>query len=183
MNFQLALLLMLSGVFSAFAQSAFAQGAAQAETPQTGVVITKLSPPVYPPLSRQARVTGDVKIALRIRQDGSVESAEVISGHPMLKQAALDSAQKSEFECRGCGDLGVPYSLIFTFGLRDDGSCRDVVEERPARAPKCLYLWRCGVQSFSTWHGSEDRPPEVTESAGHVTIFVSPWCAQTIAAH
>jgi TonB family protein len=69
---------------------------------QPGVVLTKLFPPQYPPLARQARIMGDVKIHLAIRRDGSVISMQLISGHPMLAPAAIESAQKSEFECRNC---------------------------------------------------------------------------------
>lgn len=35
------------------------------------VVLAKLSPPLYPRLARQARITGDVKMQVRIRQDGA----------------------------------------------------------------------------------------------------------------
>ena len=139
-------------------QNSPGQVPSSADTPQTAAVLTKLLPPIYPPLSRQAHIMGDVKIALRIRQDGSVESAEVISGHPRLIQAALESAQRSTFECRDCSDQGTSSSLIYTFGFRDDGGCADVVEERPARSAKCLYLWKCGVQAFSTWHRPENLP-------------------------
>ena len=177
-HFQLALLSILSGTFFAFAQNAFAQTAAQSATPQTGVVMTKLSPPMYPPLARQARIMGDVKIDLRIRQDGSVESAALFSGHPMLAPAALDSVQKSEFECRGCAVSGASYSMTYTFGFRNDGGCMDVVEKRAVRSPKCLYLWKCGVQSFSTWHRPENLLPEVTQSPGHVTILASSSCVE-----
>jgi TonB family protein len=176
--FQLVLLSMLSGVFFALTRSAFAQTATQSETPQTGVVMTKLSPPVYPPLARQARIMGDVKIDLRIRQNGSVESAALFSGHPMLAPAALDSAQKSQFECRGCTISGTSYSMTYTFGFRNDGGCMDVVEERAVRSPKCLYLWKCGVRSFSTWHRPENLPPEVTQSPGRVTILASSTCVE-----
>jgi protein TonB len=58
----------------------------------------------YPPLARQANITGDVELKLEIRKDGSIQSASVVSGHPMLTQAALNSAQRSHFECRGCED-------------------------------------------------------------------------------
>jgi outer membrane biosynthesis protein TonB len=78
----------LSGVFWPPSQNPYARAATPTETPQTGVVLTKLSPPIYPPLARQARITGDVKIQLTIRQDGSVDSAALFSGHPMLAQAA-----------------------------------------------------------------------------------------------
>ena len=91
--------------FLAAVENAPAQGATGSSGPEAGVVLTKLSPPVYPPLARQARIIGDVKIFVKIRHDGSVASAELFSGHPMLAQAALDSARKSTFECRACGKL------------------------------------------------------------------------------
>jgi len=94
-----------------------AQTSAQiSPAPQGRVVLSKLSPAVYPPLARAPRVSGDVEIALRIGPDGSVESAQVVKGHPLLKEAALDSARKSKFECRECGEAPVPYSILYTFG-------------------------------------------------------------------
>lgn len=146
-------------------------------TPQA--VLTKLVPPVFPALARQARITGDVKVQVLIRKDGSVESAEVISGHPMVKQAALESAQKSEFECRDCNDMGISSSLTYTFGLWDHGGCGDVVGVQPVRSPRCLYLWKCGARPFRVWPAPEERPNEVTLSPGHVTIIVAPPCVNT----
>jgi len=75
---------------------------------QGKVVLTKLFEPTYPPLARQARIAGDVELMLSIRRDGSVESAVFVSGHPMLKQAALDSAQRSQFKCGGVARLSYP---------------------------------------------------------------------------
>src|SRR5712692_11252304 len=69
----------------------------------------KLSDPTYPRLAQQARITGDVDLMLTIQRDGSVESAVVVSGHPMLQQAALESAQRSQFECKGCGEAVTSY--------------------------------------------------------------------------
>ncbi len=160
-----------------------AQDATGSATPATGVVLTKLSPPVYPPLARQARIMGDVTVQVLIRKDGSVASAEVISGHPMLKQAALDSAQKSQFECRGCNDEVSSYPMTYTFGRLDDGKPREVVTEQPVHSPKCLYLWKCGVGRTSTWQCPENRPSETTESQGHVTILASTVCIQTDTAY
>src|SRR5215475_12013117 len=91
--------------------------------PHRQVVLTKLSPPIYPPLARAGRVSGDVEIALGIGQDGSVESAEVVKGHPLLKEAALDSARQSKFECRECGEAHVRYSVLYTFGYTTNQQC------------------------------------------------------------
>src|SRR5260370_38477063 len=82
---------------------AFSQTAAVAETRPPGAVLVKLTPPAYPRLAQQAHIAGDVEIRPAIRQDGSVESAEPVSGHPMLQQAALEGAERSHFECHGSG--------------------------------------------------------------------------------
>jgi TonB family protein len=146
--------------------------------PETGVVLTKLVPPVYPPLARQAQIAGDVMVRVLIRQDGSVESAEVVSGHPMLKQAALDSAQKSVYERRGCSDPVASYFLNYTFGFSDRG-CREFVNERRVRSAKCVYLWRCGLERTTSWGMQEYRAQGVVQAPGHVTILVSSECLQT----
>jgi len=118
----------------------------------TGVVLTKLSPPLYPPLARQARITGDVRVLVGIRRDGSVESAELLSGHPMLVQAALDSARKSIFECRGCFESVTQYPLTYAFEIWAD--CRF--------GPNCQAV--------------EPRAPEVSQSEHKITITVEPAC-------
>lgn len=89
------------------------------------VVLTKLTEPVYPRLAQQARITGDVEIRIRIRPNGAVESAEVVNGHAMLKQAALDSAQRSQFECRLCGETAAEYSLTYRFTIAPSDAPKD----------------------------------------------------------
>lgn len=106
---------------STAAENLFAQSG-NSGTPPTGVVLTKLSYPIYPQLARQTRITGDVKVSLGIRLDGSIESAAVVSGHPLLQQAALDSAQHSHYECRGCTESVTSFSIFYTFELRP-GPC------------------------------------------------------------
>lgn len=53
--------------------------------PQKGeVILTKLGPVVYPQIARAAHIAGDVQVELEIRQDGTVESANAVSGPPLL---------------------------------------------------------------------------------------------------
>lgn len=153
-------------------------GAAQvtqnADSPKSGALLTKLYDPTYPPLARQARITGDVDVMLTIRRDGSVESAVVVSGHPMLREAALVSAQQSQFECGRCG-TGTSYELKYKFQLTAPANCESRNEKQPAaevdlsrhqvtvssqvmqicdpaarilkvHSAKCLYLWRCSTR-------------------------------------
>ena len=50
--------------------------------------------PEYPPLARQARVSGIVHLVGVIGRDGVVKSLEVVSGHPLLVKAALSAVQQ-----------------------------------------------------------------------------------------
>ena len=50
--------------------------------------------PIYPPLAKQAGIQGVVKLQATIAKDGTVANLEVISGHPLLVQAALDAVKQ-----------------------------------------------------------------------------------------
>jgi len=54
--------------------------------------------PVYPPLARQARIQGTVRLHAVIAKDGSVQRLEVLSGHPLLVQAALDAVRQWRYQ-------------------------------------------------------------------------------------
>jgi periplasmic protein TonB len=50
--------------------------------------------PLYPPLARQARIQGQVVIRAVISRNGMIENLQVLSGHPMLVQAAIDAVKQ-----------------------------------------------------------------------------------------
>ena len=167
-----SLSLMLS--FGALACSASIQSIhAQSSDPnasQTDVVLIKLAQPSYPRAARGARIQGDVEITVGLQRDGSIESAVVARGHPILAMAALQSAEKSEYECRRCSETMTSYSLVYTFRLEVPALGRSeaipvtqlqnhiiVIDEPPTitvgnydplriRSAKCLYLWKCGFR-------------------------------------
>jgi protein TonB len=47
--------------------------------------------PEYPPLARQARVQGSVVLHALISRHGRIEKLQVVSGHPMLVQSAINA--------------------------------------------------------------------------------------------
>jgi len=49
---------------------------------------------LYPPLAKQARISGVVKLSAVIAKDGTVKDLKVLSGHPLLIQAALDAVHQ-----------------------------------------------------------------------------------------
>lgn len=54
--------------------------------------------PQYPPLARQARSQGTVRFSVVIDKTGRVSSMRLISGHPLLVQAAQEALQKYEYQ-------------------------------------------------------------------------------------
>jgi protein TonB len=60
----------------------------------SGVVsglLLKKTTPIYPPIAVAARVEGTVVLAATISASGTIQNLHVVSGHPMLQQAALDA--------------------------------------------------------------------------------------------
>src|SRR5438552_1152759 len=64
---------------------------------QAALLVNKVQP-VYPPLARQTRIAGTVRLHAIISKQGSVESLEVISGHPLLVRAAMDAVQQWKYK-------------------------------------------------------------------------------------
>jgi len=95
----------------------------QSDATKGEVILLTLSKPTFTPLARQANVEGEVIVEVAVRPDGSTE-ATVVKGHPLLKQAALDSAMQSRFECRVC-TAPLSYTLAYTFTRTSEGSCCD----------------------------------------------------------
>jgi protein TonB len=50
--------------------------------------------PVYPTMAKSARVQGTVELAALIGPDGHIQQLNVVSGHPLLRQAALDAVKQ-----------------------------------------------------------------------------------------
>jgi hypothetical protein len=158
--------------FSIFVGHGRAQSPAGSDPPQRGVFLTKVYDPVYPQFVHIANFHGDVELMLQIRQDGTIQSLEVVSGPLLLQQVAVESARQSQFQCRACSDGVTPYKLVYSFQLSNGDCCNSAnspkVSEsenhvwvtnsrfcfcdsaatvgRKVRSMKCLYLWRCAVR-------------------------------------
>jgi hypothetical protein len=159
--------LAISLCYAAFGQSPVSGGASQ-----TGYSITKLPPPSYPPIALAAHVFGDVVLKIALRGDGTIDSVEALSGPPMLRQPAINSAKQTQFQCGGCNGSITSFRVTYRFELgpalycdlaRDSsyprvtqstdtvtiadqpfGTCDPAVDRIRARSAKCLFLWKCG---------------------------------------
>lgn len=63
---------------------------------QAAMLVNKVNP-TYPPLARQTRISGTVRLHAIISKDGSVQQLEVVSGHPLLVQSALDAVRQWKY--------------------------------------------------------------------------------------
>jgi len=50
--------------------------------------------PAYPPLAKQAKISGTVQLQAIISKDGTIQNLTVISGHPLLIPAALEAVKQ-----------------------------------------------------------------------------------------
>ena len=62
-----------------------------------GLLVRKVNP-TYPPLARQARISGTVVLHAVISKDGSIENLTLVSGHPMLAPAAIDAVKQWKYK-------------------------------------------------------------------------------------
>jgi len=64
---------------------------------QAGRLVNRVQP-VYPPLARQTRVQGTVRLHAIIETDGTVQELKVMEGHPLLIQAAIDAVKQWRYQ-------------------------------------------------------------------------------------
>lgn len=74
--------------------------------------------PQYPPLARQARISGTVHLVGIIGKNGTIENLEVVSGHPLLVRAAVDAVKQWLYKPTLLNDVPVeviaPIDVNFT---------------------------------------------------------------------
>ena len=76
-------------------------GSARSKTISGGVLNNKaieLPQPEYPPAARTVRASGQVTVQVLVDEKGEVVSASAVSGHPLLRAAAVQAARKAKFK-------------------------------------------------------------------------------------
>ena len=147
--------------------------ASKIEPERNVVEIANFTDPSYPSLAQAAKITGEVVLKLRAHKNGVIDSVEVMSGNPILAQAALESTRHTQFQCRGCDEEIAEAPLVYSFELEpapgwpcsgENGPRVTRIRDRisvvseprlvdlyfasiPARSAKCFYLWQCGWRS------------------------------------
>jgi TonB family protein len=95
--------------------------------------------PAYPPLAKAARVSGSVVVEVTIDEEGKVFAARAISGHPLLKDAAVAAAREWMFARTMLTGVAVKVigTITFNFSLdykREIKSARRELAAKPNSA-------------------------------------------------
>jgi len=64
---------------------------------QAANLIRKVQP-VYPPLAKQARIQGTVRFTAIIGKDGTIQNLQLVSGHPLLLEAARSAVSQWQYK-------------------------------------------------------------------------------------
>jgi periplasmic protein TonB len=74
--------------------------------------------PEYPALAKQARISGTVRLQGLIAKDGTIKDLQLISGHPLLVQAALQAVRQWVYRPTTLNgetvEVAAPIDVIFT---------------------------------------------------------------------
>lgn len=78
---------------------------------------TSLPKPPYPPAARAVRASGAVTVQVLIDESGSVVSASAVSGHPLLRAAAVQAARGARFSPTQLSGQAVKVSGVITYNF------------------------------------------------------------------
>ncbi|MGH9902360.1 MAG: TonB family protein [Pyrinomonadaceae bacterium] len=73
--------------------------------------------PAYPPVARAARAQGTVTVQILVDEQGRVISAQAVSGHPLLQQAAVAAARQARFSPTRLQGQPVKVSGVVTYNF------------------------------------------------------------------
>ena len=137
------------------------QDGISSEKPQPTVTEGKLLQrvePVYPPFAKLARITGTVVLQAVIAKDGLLKSIRVVSGPPILQQAAIDAVKQWKYQpyLLGGEPVEVETTLNIGFSL---GATTPPQQNQAATQPTAVP-----VQSNSS--SSDPTEPKAQEELG-----------------
>ncbi|MGA7558746.1 MAG: TonB family protein [Terriglobales bacterium] len=85
-------------VMLAFAIVAFPGTPLPAQQPETHRKAVQKEMPHYPEIAKAMKLSGTVRVAVKVAPNGRVVSAEVLGGHPLFAAVAVDAARQFRFE-------------------------------------------------------------------------------------
>jgi TonB family protein len=85
--------------------------------------------PVYPELAKRARIQGVVVLTAHVNEEGLVYDAKVVTGHPLLQEAAVDAVRQWQYSPTLLNGEPVPViaTVSLMFRLNGDDSTGQII--------------------------------------------------------
>ena len=87
--------------------------------PSKDVAVRLAVAPAYPHIAITANTSGDVEVVAIVGKTGNVTQTRLLTGHPLLRQAAIDAAKRWKFQP---GTDGRQVNLSFSFRMEPKGT-------------------------------------------------------------
>ena len=83
----------------------------------TGLLVTPIKP-VYPAIAKAAGVHGTVVVEAVISRSGTIESLHVVSGPPMLREAAMEAIRTARYQPYKLNDEPIEVETMITVNFK-----------------------------------------------------------------
>jgi len=100
-----------------------------------GLAVKKVQPS-YPPIAKAAGAEGAVQVQVLIGETGDVIEATAVSGHPLLREAALEAARQWRFQPTEVSAKTVKVRGVLTFNFTLENKENSAIVEAAKRATK-----------------------------------------------
>ncbi|MDX2044517.1 MAG: energy transducer TonB [Acidobacteriota bacterium] len=170
----------MGGVRSAVPAMKAVEGAPLGEAPKKinvspsvlqGSAIKKPAP-TYPPIAKAAKATGAVQVQITISEEGKVIDATAISGHPLLRDAAVEAARQWEFKPTTLSGQAVKVQGILHFNFELAGDNANINNQNSVQAAQAT---RMRMPAFNTNTESLGKQMiEGVEAEGKRTVTTIP---------
>ncbi|MFN0110014.1 MAG: energy transducer TonB [Blastocatellia bacterium] len=107
--------------------------------------------PAYPPVAKAAKASGVIQVQITISEEGKVIDATAISGHPLLRDAAVEAARQWEFKPTELGGQPVKVQGVLTFNFTLQGEENNSAAQnnaQPARQFSRVNLSNSNTESL-----------------------------------
>jgi TonB family protein len=108
-------------VISALVSGFFVNAKHEQSVDESPAVIAAVAPTTYPAIARAANARGEVIIAVQVDPEGNVQSAKLLSGHPLLQRVSEEAAKQWKFSSLKEGTMDRTAQLTFDYRTVDKG--------------------------------------------------------------
>ena len=102
--------------------------------------------PAYPEIAKAAGAEGAVQVTITVNENGEVITADSVSGHPLLKEAALEAARQWKFKQTEMDGKPVKTQGLLTFNFTLEGGASKEAREKALAELKAASGERIAVE-------------------------------------